>query len=164
MGFSPSFKPSTLWSTLLDIHRFVRPRPRWARARHVRVHPCARLRQPDHQRSQPRLPRLHGAFRSRCSGRRSARCFRRGALGTSRDSGYVKGLWVRQGTHGTSQGGRGGAGRVQVQLRTSDGSCMPGIEVGEIGPKLNPTSINIGYCRFTHVRIPKENLIRRTRP
>jgi acyl-CoA oxidase len=35
---------------------------------------------------------------------------------------------------------------------------MPGIEVGEIGPKLNPTSINIGYCRFTHVRIPKENL------
>ena len=52
----------------------------------------------------------------------------------------------------------GRAGRVQVQLRASDGSCMPGIEVGEIGPKLNPTSINIGYCRFTHVRIPKENL------
>ena len=41
-----------------------------------------------------------------------------------------------------------------VQLRDRDGRVMPGVELGEIGPKLNDTSNNIGYCRFTRVRVP----------
>ena len=31
-------------------------------------------------------------------------------------------------------------------------------ELGEIGPKLNFTSSNIGYCRFTNVRIPMNRM------
>jgi acyl-CoA oxidase len=46
-----------------------------------------------------------------------------------------------------------------VQLRKSDGSTMPGVELGEIGPKMNGTSTNIGYSRFDHVRIPLFNLL-----
>lgn len=34
------------------------------------------------------------------------------------------------------------------------GRVMQGVELGEIGPKLNSTSNNIGYCRFKHVRVP----------
>jgi len=45
-----------------------------------------------------------------------------------------------------------------VQLRQPDGSLMPGVELGEIGPKLNFSSNNIGYCRFTNVRIPMNRL------
>ena len=45
-----------------------------------------------------------------------------------------------------------------VQLRQSDGTTMPGVELGEIGPKLNFTSNNIGYARFTRVRIPVDRL------
>ena len=45
-----------------------------------------------------------------------------------------------------------------VQLRKSDGSLMPGVELGEIGPKLNFTSNNIGYCSFNRVRIPMDRL------
>lgn len=45
-----------------------------------------------------------------------------------------------------------------VQLRKSDGTVMPGVELGEIGPKLNFTSNNIGYSRFTRVRIPMDRL------
>ena len=45
-----------------------------------------------------------------------------------------------------------------VQLRSSDGRVMPGIELGEIGPKLNATSNNIGYARFARVRVPLNHL------
>jgi acyl-CoA oxidase len=45
-----------------------------------------------------------------------------------------------------------------VQLRQADGKTMPGVELGEIGPKLNFTSNNIGYCRFTRVRIPMNRM------
>jgi acyl-CoA oxidase len=45
-----------------------------------------------------------------------------------------------------------------VQLRKSDGSLMSGVELGEIGPKLNFTSNNIGYCSFNRVRIPMDRL------
>lgn len=45
-----------------------------------------------------------------------------------------------------------------VQLRRDDGGPMDGVEIGEIGPKLNGTSNNIGYCRFTRVRIPMDRL------
>lgn len=43
-----------------------------------------------------------------------------------------------------------------VQLRGADGKVLPGIEVGEIGPKMNAHNVNIGYSRFTHVRIPRD--------
>ena len=45
-----------------------------------------------------------------------------------------------------------------VQLRQADGTTMPGVELGEIGPKLNFTSTNIGYCGFTRVRIPMDRM------
>merc|ERR1719471_939649 len=45
-----------------------------------------------------------------------------------------------------------------VQFRNSDGLLMPGVEIGEIGPKLDTTQQNIGYARFTHVRIPRFNM------
>ena len=45
-----------------------------------------------------------------------------------------------------------------VQLRKADGTTMPGVELGEIGPKLNFTSNNIGYCRFTRVRVPMDRM------
>ncbi|CAE8623890.1 unnamed protein product [Polarella glacialis] len=48
-----------------------------------------------------------------------------------------------------------------VQLRDENGSCMPGIEIGEIGPKINAESTNIGFSRFTHVRVPRFNLFAR---
>ena len=45
-------------------------------------------------------------------------------------------------------------GRAQA-----DGTLMPGVELGEIGPKLNFTSNNIGYCRFTRVRVPMNQYV-----
>eukprot|EP00746_Dinoflagellata_sp_MGD_P085886 gnl/MRDRNA2_/MRDRNA2_33981_c0_seq1.p1 gnl/MRDRNA2_/MRDRNA2_33981_c0~~gnl/MRDRNA2_/MRDRNA2_33981_c0_seq1.p1 ORF type:complete len:688 (-),score=143.58 gnl/MRDRNA2_/MRDRNA2_33981_c0_seq1:58-2121(-) len=48
-----------------------------------------------------------------------------------------------------------------VQLRGPDGRCMPGVELGEIGPKLVSDQMNIGYARFTHVRIPRFNMFAR---
>eukprot|EP00747_Dinoflagellata_sp_TGD_P107607 gnl/TRDRNA2_/TRDRNA2_170171_c0_seq5.p1 gnl/TRDRNA2_/TRDRNA2_170171_c0~~gnl/TRDRNA2_/TRDRNA2_170171_c0_seq5.p1 ORF type:complete len:509 (+),score=123.57 gnl/TRDRNA2_/TRDRNA2_170171_c0_seq5:121-1527(+) len=35
---------------------------------------------------------------------------------------------------------------------------MPGVEVGEMGPKINMHNSNIGYARFTNVRVPRFNL------
>lgn len=45
-----------------------------------------------------------------------------------------------------------------VQLRDDKGYLMPGVEVGEIGPKLNHFNANIGYARFDRVRIPLFNM------
>lgn len=45
-----------------------------------------------------------------------------------------------------------------VQLRDDCGHCMPGVEVGEIGPKFDQAHNYIGYARFTHVRIPRFNM------
>eukprot|EP00811_Abedinium_folium_P032974 NODE_5974_length_1716_cov_5.666457.p1 GENE.NODE_5974_length_1716_cov_5.666457~~NODE_5974_length_1716_cov_5.666457.p1 ORF type:complete len:541 (-),score=137.00 NODE_5974_length_1716_cov_5.666457:93-1580(-) len=46
-----------------------------------------------------------------------------------------------------------------VQLRDDEGRCMPGVEVGEIGPKVDALHGYIGYARFTHVRIPRFNML-----
>lgn len=51
-----------------------------------------------------------------------------------------------------------GTHAFMVQLRGTDGRCMPGVEVGEIGPKLVADKVNIGYARFTYVRIPRFNM------
>lgn len=45
-----------------------------------------------------------------------------------------------------------------VQFRDDKGYLMPGVEVGEIGPKLNAQNANIGYARFNKVRIPRFNM------
>lgn len=36
---------------------------------------------------------------------------------------------------------------------------MPGIKIGEIGPKLGMKSVNNGYLGFEHVRIPRTNML-----
>lgn len=48
-----------------------------------------------------------------------------------------------------------------VQFRDDQGRCMPGVEIGEMGPKINGTITNIGYARFTNVRIPRNDMFAR---
>jgi acyl-CoA oxidase len=38
---------------------------------------------------------------------------------------------------------------------------MPGIEVGDIGPKMGYNLVDNGYCRFDHVRVPRKNMLAR---
>eukprot|EP00947_MAST-08B_sp_MAST-8B-sp1_P006079 g6079.t1 len=45
-----------------------------------------------------------------------------------------------------------------VQLRDHEGMLMPGIEVGEIGPKIMGGHTNIGYAAFRHIRVPRFNM------
>eukprot|EP00927_Polykrikos_kofoidii_P076950 TRINITY_DN73955_c0_g1_i1.p1 TRINITY_DN73955_c0_g1~~TRINITY_DN73955_c0_g1_i1.p1 ORF type:complete len:697 (-),score=135.34 TRINITY_DN73955_c0_g1_i1:52-2142(-) len=45
-----------------------------------------------------------------------------------------------------------------VQLRDENGRLMPGVEVGEIGPKIISDNTNIGYARFDRVRVPRFNM------
>ena len=45
-----------------------------------------------------------------------------------------------------------------VQFRDENGDLMPGVEIGEMGPKLDTNTTNIGYARFTHVRISRFNM------
>lgn len=45
-----------------------------------------------------------------------------------------------------------------VQLRDENGMVLPGVEVGEMGPKIDKWKINVGYARFTNVRIPRFNM------
>lgn len=47
-----------------------------------------------------------------------------------------------------------------VQLRDEDTwNPLPGIKIGEIGPKLGMKSVNNGYLGFDHVRIPRKNML-----
>merc|ERR550514_2268724 len=49
-----------------------------------------------------------------------------------------------------------------VQLRDEEGNLMPGVECGEIGPKIatggDHHETNIAYARFSFVRIPRFNM------
>ena len=45
-----------------------------------------------------------------------------------------------------------------VQLRDEQGNTMPGVEVGEIGPKIAAGHTNIGYASFNRLRIPRFNM------
>merc|ERR1719253_1806887 len=45
-----------------------------------------------------------------------------------------------------------------VQFRDDQGNLMPGVEIGEMGPKINADNTNIGYARFTYVRVPRFNM------
>lgn len=47
-----------------------------------------------------------------------------------------------------------------VQLRDEDTwNPMPGIKIGEIGPKLGMRSVNNGYLGFDNVRIPRNGML-----
>ncbi len=37
-------------------------------------------------------------------------------------------------------------------------SLLPGVEAGDIGPKIGYNNQDNGYCRFDHVRIPRNYL------
>ncbi|CAG8435874.1 6886_t:CDS:2 [Diversispora eburnea] len=46
-----------------------------------------------------------------------------------------------------------------VQLRGEGHKPLPGIEIGDIGPKLGYNNIDNGFLRFTKVRIPRTNML-----
>ncbi|VVC95919.1 unnamed protein product [Leptidea sinapis] len=47
-----------------------------------------------------------------------------------------------------------------VQIRDEETHMpLPGIKVGEIGPKLTFSGVNNGFLGFEHVRIPRENML-----
>ncbi|EAL62442.1 acyl-CoA oxidase [Dictyostelium discoideum AX4] len=49
-----------------------------------------------------------------------------------------------------------------LQVRSlDDHSPLPGVTVGDIGPKLGFNSIDNGFLRLDHVRIPRENMLSR---
>lgn len=49
---------------------------------------------------------------------------------------------------------------VQLRdLRTHE--PLPGIELGDIGPKMGYDSVDNGYLRLTHVRVPRDHLLQR---
>ncbi|ETK92292.1 hypothetical protein F441_04408 [Phytophthora nicotianae CJ01A1] len=49
-----------------------------------------------------------------------------------------------------------------VQIRSmEDHQPLPGIEVGDIGPKVGFNGVDNGYCAFHKIRIPRENMMMR---
>ncbi|CAH0482423.1 unnamed protein product [Peronospora belbahrii] len=49
-----------------------------------------------------------------------------------------------------------------VQIRSfDDHQPLPGIEVGDIGPKVGFNAVDNGYCAFHKIRIPRENMMMR---
>ncbi|KAF0492560.1 peroxisomal acyl-coenzyme A oxidase 1 [Gigaspora margarita] len=48
-----------------------------------------------------------------------------------------------------------------VQLRDERHKPMPGIEIGDVGPKYGYNYNDNGFLRFTQVRIPRENMLMR---
>lgn len=49
-----------------------------------------------------------------------------------------------------------------VQIRSmEDHQPLPGIEVGDIGPKVGFNAVDNGYCAFHQIRIPRENMMMR---
>jgi acyl-CoA oxidase len=47
-----------------------------------------------------------------------------------------------------------------VQLRSlEDHTLLPGIEAGDVGPKLGYNETDNGYCSFFHVRIPRSHML-----
>eukprot|EP00002_Diphylleia_rotans_P027228 TRINITY_DN5452_c0_g1_i1.p1 TRINITY_DN5452_c0_g1~~TRINITY_DN5452_c0_g1_i1.p1 ORF type:complete len:678 (+),score=161.81 TRINITY_DN5452_c0_g1_i1:125-2158(+) len=49
-----------------------------------------------------------------------------------------------------------------IQLRSlEDHQALPGVTVGDIGPKFGFTTADNGFCRFNNVRIPRDQLLSR---
>lgn len=40
--------------------------------------------------------------------------------------------------------------------------ALPGVIVGDLGPKLGLNGVDNGFVTFNHVKIPRENLLNRT--
>jgi len=52
-----------------------------------------------------------------------------------------------------------GVHNFMVQLRDLETHApLPGVTLGDIGPKIGFNNVDNGYCRFTRVRIPRENM------
>ena len=45
-----------------------------------------------------------------------------------------------------------------VQLRDENHQPLPGIEMGDVGPKLGDHAIDTGYLRLQNVRIPRKHM------
>ncbi|XP_077986283.1 peroxisomal acyl-coenzyme A oxidase 1-like [Glandiceps talaboti] len=59
-----------------------------------------------------------------------------------------------------SKGKKYGIHSFLVPLRSFDShQPLPGITLGDIGPKLGSSGNDNGFCRFDHVRIPRENML-----
>ncbi|GFR44234.1 hypothetical protein Agub_g5369 [Astrephomene gubernaculifera] len=91
-----------------------------------------------------------------------------GAAGGSRE-GEEEGGSVGE---GEEEGGSGGGHRTVVrdygphgfiaELRDLDTHLpLPGVTIGDIGPKAGFNSVDNGYLSFDHVRIPRENMLMR---
>lgn len=49
-----------------------------------------------------------------------------------------------------------------VPLRDREtGECLPGVTAGDLGPKAGRHGLDSGYIRFTHVRVPRRNMLMR---
>ncbi len=49
-----------------------------------------------------------------------------------------------------------------LQLRSlEDHMPLPGLVLGDIGPKLGTPTVDNGYLQLNHVRIPRENMLMR---
>ena len=46
-----------------------------------------------------------------------------------------------------------------LQLRDEEHRPLPGIEVGDVGPKLGDHSIDTGYLRLRNVRVPRKHML-----
>lgn len=46
-----------------------------------------------------------------------------------------------------------------VQIRDENHRPLPGIELGDLGPKLGDNCNDTGFCRLENVRIPRENML-----
>lgn len=46
-----------------------------------------------------------------------------------------------------------------VEIKDKDYNWMPGIDGGDIGPKLSWNTTENGYITFNNVRVPKDDLI-----
>ncbi|RIA96762.1 peroxisomal acyl-coenzyme A oxidase 1 [Glomus cerebriforme] len=46
-----------------------------------------------------------------------------------------------------------------VQLRGENHKPLPGIDIGDVGPKYGYNNIDNGFVRFTHVRIPRDQML-----
>mmetsp|Transcript_9048 Transcript_9048/g.27119 ORF Transcript_9048/g.27119 Transcript_9048/m.27119 type:complete len:602 (-) Transcript_9048:4875-6680(-) len=48
-----------------------------------------------------------------------------------------------------------------VPLRDESGACLPGVEIRDCGYKVGLNGVDNGAIRFTHVRVPRDNLLNR---
>ena len=67
-------------------------------------------------------------------------------------------LFIPGGAGGSME--KKGVHAFMVRLRAAaDHIPMPGVECGDIGPKLGYNSMDNGYARFTHVQVPREDML-----